>query len=43
MNYKAHYGTVESVSSGRKHRATHEEMRTPSAEFYKMRRSDKYQ
>jgi len=43
LNYKAHFGTEESVSAGRKHRATHEEMRTPSAEFYKLRRSDGYQ
>ena len=43
LNYKAHYGTEESVSASRKHKMSDEEMRTPSSEFYKMRRSDKYQ
>jgi len=42
LNYKAHFGSEESVSAARKHRATNEEMRTPSEEFYKMRRSDGY-
>ena len=43
LNYKARFGTEESVSAARKHKATNEEMRTPSEEFFKMRRDDGYQ